>query len=275
MKQIHQKIVSGFLLGAAFSAPAFGASLDVTVLPNTTFFTQVYNGNTPQSDFSAGTNSMTTGGVTATATAGLLPSPNATASASVTGGGSSSAYDIVSYYFEVLAPTPTPAGTSVSVTISASGAVSQSNVSTGNSAQLYFGNNLGTSLIASACTVGGSGSCAASGLANQASFSIASTETVVLGVQNLITMDLYVAANTLGGVGNDNQYGYIDPVISFTDPTNPNGYSLIFSPGVGNDAPSASATPLPATWTMMLIGLAGFGFMSFRRRSEPAALMAV
>lgn len=271
MRQIHQKIVLGFFLGAAFSAPAFAASL----LPDATLFTQVYNGNTAQSEFSAGTNSLTTGGVSATATAGLLPSPNATASASVTGGGSSSAYDIVSYYFEALAPTPALVGTPVSIIITASGAVSQSNVSTGNSAQLYFGNNLGTSLIASACTIGGVGSCAASGLANQASFSIASTQTIFLGVQNLITMDLFVAANTLGGPGNDSQSGFIDPVISFADPTNPNGYSFIFSSGVGNDSFSAtSATPLPASWTMMLIGLVSFGFIAFRRKSKPAVLMA-
>jgi hypothetical protein len=31
---------------------------------------------------------------------------------------------------------------------------------------------------------------------------------------------------------------------------------------------SASATPLPATWTMMLIGLAGFGFMLYRRKER-------
>jgi hypothetical protein len=268
MGLLRQKIALGFLLGAAFGAPASAVSL----LPDATVFTQVYNGNTAQSDFSGGTSSLTTGGVSATATASLLPSPNATASASVTGGGSSSASDVISYYFEAPAPTPALVGTPVSIIIAASGAVSQSNVSTGNSAQLYFGNNLGTSLIASACTFGGSGSCAASGLANQASFSIASKETIFLGIQNLMTLDLFVAANTLGGPGNDSQSGFIDPVISFADPTNPNGYSLIFSSGVGNA--SASATPLPASWTMMLIGLVTFGFIGFCRKSKPVALMA-
>jgi hypothetical protein len=34
---------------------------------------------------------------------------------------------------------------------------------------------------------------------------------------------------------------------------------------------SASATPLPPTWTMMLIGLAGFGFMLYRRMRQDGA----
>lgn len=34
----------------------------------------------------------------------------------------------------------------------------------------------------------------------------------------------------------------------------------------------ASATPLPASWTMMFIGLAGFGFAAYhRRKNKPAA----
>jgi len=31
---------------------------------------------------------------------------------------------------------------------------------------------------------------------------------------------------------------------------------------------SVSTTPLPATWSMMLLGLAGFGFVAYRRRNE-------
>jgi hypothetical protein len=37
---------------------------------------------------------------------------------------------------------------------------------------------------------------------------------------------------------------------------------------------NVSATPLPATWTMMLIGLAGLGFVSYRRRRQHAGLSA-
>ena len=35
-----------------------------------------------------------------------------------------------------------------------------------------------------------------------------------------------------------------------------------------------SATPLPPTWTMMLIGLAGFGLAAYRRKSKPALMVA-
>jgi hypothetical protein len=35
-----------------------------------------------------------------------------------------------------------------------------------------------------------------------------------------------------------------------------------------------AVTPLPPTWTMMLIGLAGFGFVARRRKSKPALMTA-
>jgi hypothetical protein len=35
-----------------------------------------------------------------------------------------------------------------------------------------------------------------------------------------------------------------------------------------------AATPLPPAWTMMLIGLAGFGFIAFRRRAKPEFVAA-
>ena len=45
----------------------------------------------------------------------------------------------------------------------------------------------------------------------------------------------------------------------------------------GDNAPSgllvttsASATPLPSTWTMMILGFAGIGTMTYRRRAKPA-----
>ena len=37
---------------------------------------------------------------------------------------------------------------------------------------------------------------------------------------------------------------------------------------------SVSATPLPPAWTMMLIGLAGFGFAAHRWKSKPALMTA-
>jgi hypothetical protein len=37
---------------------------------------------------------------------------------------------------------------------------------------------------------------------------------------------------------------------------------------------SAAATPLPATWSMMLIGMAGLGFVGYRQNSKKNALLA-
>src|ERR1700730_11321536 len=37
---------------------------------------------------------------------------------------------------------------------------------------------------------------------------------------------------------------------------------------------AVSATPLPPTWTMMLIGLAGFGFVAYRRKAKPEFMAA-
>ena len=42
--------------------------------------------------------------------------------------------------------------------------------------------------------------------------------------------------------------------------------------GFGFDYAAAggvAATPLPASWTMMLIGVVGFGFVAYRRKSKP------
>jgi MYXO-CTERM domain-containing protein len=38
---------------------------------------------------------------------------------------------------------------------------------------------------------------------------------------------------------------------------------------------SASATPLPPTWTLMLVGLAGFGGLLYRRKRHDAFADAV
>jgi hypothetical protein len=47
---------------------------------------------------------------------------------------------------------------------------------------------------------------------------------------------------------------------------------LLTGMGPGNQAQGFAVTPLPSTWTMMLIGLAGFGFVGYRgmRRSSVA-----
>jgi hypothetical protein len=52
------------------------------------------------------------------------------------------------------------------------------------------------------------------------------------------------------------------------------GFQGLGDEGWGVEQVKVSATPLPATWTMMLIGLAGFGFVTYRRKSKPALMAA-
>ena len=64
-------------------------------------------------------------------------------------------------------------------------------------------------------------------------------------------------------------YFYIDPNFLAAHP----GYSLTFSPFVGNDAPNVDAVPEPASWAMLI---AGFGLTggAMRRRSRRTVVLA-
>jgi len=54
--------------------------------------------------------------------------------------------------------------------------------------------------------------------------------------------------------------------ISWTNPLNENWYGFT----VG----TVSAVPEPSTWAMLILGFAGIGFMTYRRRNQSAALAA-
>ncbi len=43
------------------------------------------------------------------------------------------------------------------------------------------------------------------------------------------------------------------------------GFSFDYAAATG-----IAATPLPASWTMMLIGIVAFGFVAYRRKLKPA-----
>lgn len=90
---------------------------------------------------------------------------------------------------------------------------------------------------------------------------------VVSGRNILIGLDVTASSQTLAGSTAD---AFIDPMFSFDlshfDPT---GFSLEFSPGITQ---SVSAVPEPSTWAMMLLGFAGVGFMTYRRRAKPAVM---
>jgi hypothetical protein len=249
-----------------------GASEAGTLLSPYELTTQVYNGNTKQStnytvDPSQGapiTNSLTTGGLSASASAMISPSPSETVSASSgPGDGSSSASVDLQYFFEIVALTGN--ATQLSMEITASGGVTQTLVTTGNSAQLTLTGFSGSQLLASACTFpAGLGSCAAEGLANQTSFSINDSELLTVGVEYSLDMDLFVASYGGGGT-KDSQSGYIDPIISFANSADVGPYGLIFSAGVGN---SPATTPLPAGLPLFATGLGVMSLLGWRRKRK-------
>ena len=44
--------------------------------------------------------------------------------------------------------------------------------------------------------------------------------------------------------------------------------------GFGYDYAAVSVTPLPPSWTMMLVGLAGLGFVAYRQQKQNAPIAA-
>lgn len=66
-----------------------------------------------------------------------------------------------------------------------------------------------------------------------------------------------------GGTASVDPHIYVDP--SFPDADD---YSVLFSDGIGNQIPSTTAVPEPATWAMQLLGFFGLGALSrcVRRR---------
>ena len=70
-----------------------------------------------------------------------------------------------------------------------------------------------------------------------------------------------------------NSYDYPDPTRGFQNSINPNG--TIINVADVSLTPAPAATPLPASWTFMLIGLAGFGLMACGRQNKIADAPAV
>jgi hypothetical protein len=115
-------------------------------------------------------------------------------------------------------------------------------------------------------------------------------DTAGLSSDNVFPIDS-TAGLLFQGTGNQNFFANIFAPTGLTlgvgtseawfSATNGSGYllgSLGFSPVCSNCVAdgtlSIAATPLPPSWTMMLIGLAGIGFMAYRQKSRSALMMA-
>ncbi len=190
----------------------------------------------------------------ATATANLQSFPNITVSASVTASDlQASALAELYYYFEVVGPS----SVSVPLIIYASGEVSTPLVS-GNGASVYLG---GTALAHITCDAGG---------ACTSGFSIAAPVNVTSDTVYEISVSVSVAANTTAcgsTCSSDSQSGSVDPVITFGSDFDTDGFSLVFSPDVGN-----TATPLPAALPLFATGLGAMGLLGWRRKRKAAAI---
>jgi hypothetical protein len=70
-----------------------------------------------------------------------------------------------------------------------------------------------------------------------------------------------VAGGSSAGLSTDEptSFASIDPFI-FIDPSTPNAalWSIAFSPGITNNPPRPGTVPEPASWTMLVLGAAGF-----------------
>lgn len=77
----------------------------------------------------------------------------------------------------------------------------------------------------------------------------------------------YIVSGVNGVEGNGTiQFHGTFSSISWTNPLNENWYGFT----VG----TVSAVPEPSTWAMLILGFAGIGFMTYRRRNQSAALAA-
>jgi hypothetical protein len=58
--------------------------------------------------------------------------------------------------------------------------------------------------------------------------------------------------------------------VVFTPTTTDGPFIQFDNIGINN----VSAVPEPSTWAMMILGFAGIGFMSYRRKSKPTLMAA-
>jgi hypothetical protein len=222
-------------LGSSVSVTGPGGSLDV---PITTF------GNQPVSsaDGSASVQSTPT----------PLPAITATATANSTAL-SSEAITSLNYYFAISGPASLDPTASVNVFASGS-LFSDSGTMTSTDFLRVAG-----ATIVNATSVGGN---------NNGAFTTSATvSSLFYNVDYLVEMNVFALAHPSGTAT-----AFLDPYL-FLDPSLVAlGYSIITSPGIGNSL--ASAVPEPSTWAMMILGFAGIGFMTYRRKSKPALMAA-
>ena len=88
--------------------------------------------------------------------------------------------------------------------------------------------------------------------------------------------DIVLTTEVQGGVNRSDTASlsaFVDPTFTIDSP-NPDQFQIVFSEGITNGPNVTDAVPEPSTWTMMILGFAGVGFMAYRRKSKPAFIAA-
>ena len=202
------------------------------------------------------------GAITAQIQATTLPSPSISASTSNSNAGLTNytaAVNNLDYYIRIVGPD----ASNVMLTVDSRASLSSSNLAYGSGSSFLLGVGYQTianvGLSTSGLTVlGGSGSISG------ANSNLSISETLSEQSNTDILVHMNVAADVQGN-SVESAGAFLDPIF-FIDPTfaGADKYSIETSLGIGN----VSATPLPSTWGMMLLGLGVLGFMGYRRRSS-------
>lgn len=179
------------------------------------------------------------------------PSPLLQVSGSTNYGQSIGLLNLI-YYFEIIGPDTS----SIPVFVNASGSVGGETTGGGNIGSFQSTLVIEGPNVSITKTVGAPGLWTLNGS---------------YGFQSNQLYSVHMIAEGAAGVGiiagTASFFAQVDPIFTI-DPTflNSADYSIVFSPGIGNEV---GAVPEPSTWAMMILGFAGVGFMAYRRKSKP------
>jgi len=202
--------------------------------------------------------------VTASGTETSLPYVSVSASSggcqSSCAGGGVSATAQVSYSIEWIGPS----GVRVPTIIDTAGGIGPTTGSASASAHVSLTPAGGLGLTGFNAATFLNGSCDPSGCVN-------GTQHISMLSDTVYTVQVFASVGVSDNFAGSTS-AWADPHF-FIDPNFADGgeFSLLISPGVGN---SVSAVPEPSTWAMLLLGFAGIGFMTYRRKSQLGLMAA-
>jgi hypothetical protein len=203
-----------------------------------------------------------TGGIGFQAPTSSNQSPSSQASAYVTAFPGSQSNELITLGFEFM-PVSGSAPPTAPGEVTATGGVYNSSTAGGDVAyaSVTITDETTNTTVFSACAVAGSVSSASCAGVTATTFSAA--QSINFTPDQIYTLQLEISlAFDNSTAGDHNANASIDPFITNNDPTD---FQL---------ALVAPPTPLPPTWTTMLIGLAGLGLVAYRRQKQTSVLAA-